>query len=72
MNYLLQSKAALEVTDLLLDAKTRKRHILLKYVDPKARQLPFRTVQEFNDWLLPEKVRRECSRSMLLHTQSIC
>lgn len=55
-SFTIDSKAAREVTDLLLSTKTRKRGLLLKHINPTTKHLPLRTVQEFNDWLLPDKV----------------
>ena len=52
----LSSSAVREITDLLLSTKTKKRALLLKHVNHVDKQLPFKTVAEFNDWLLPEKV----------------
>lgn len=55
--YVIPSKDAREITDLLLSTKTRKRKMLLSHISArKRRQLPFQTVEQFNAWLLPEQV----------------
>ena len=59
MTYLLKNNAALEISHLLLNTKTRDWHLLLKHVDPVAKDLSFSTAEQFNQWLLPEKVSRE-------------